>query len=88
MQQNWYVVYTKPHLEKKVSLSLTKKNIENFLPLNHKKSRQLFLNKTSGEPIFDRFVFVKSTETEILHAIKEINGALSVLYWKGKTGHY
>jgi len=77
-------VYTKPHCEKKASLSLTKKKIENFCPLNYKKSRQMFLNKILAEPIFNCYVFVKSTESEIINLIKEINGAISLLYWKGK----
>ena len=84
MQKNWYAVYTKPHCEKKVSLSLTKKNIENFCPINFKKSRQFFTNKPSGEPIFPSNVFVKSTDSEIIRLIKQINDAVSVLYWKGK----
>lgn len=85
MQKNWYAVYTKPHCEKKVSLSLTKNNIENFCPLNLIKSRQLFFtNKLSGEPIFNCYVFVKSTDSEIIQLTKQINGVISLLYWKGK----
>ncbi|KAA9039498.1 hypothetical protein FW778_11815 [Ginsengibacter hankyongi] len=34
MQKNWYAVYTKPHCEKKVSLLLVKRGIENFYPVN------------------------------------------------------
>jgi transcription antitermination factor NusG len=84
MQKNWYVVYTKPHFERKVSLSLSKKNIEIFCPLNHKKSRQLFLNKSLAEPVFNCYVFVKSTNSEIIQLVKDTYGAISVLYWKGK----
>jgi len=84
MQKNWYAVYTKPHCERKVALSLSKKNIENFCPLNHKKSRQLFRNITSAEPVFNSYVFVRSTEHEIISLTKRISGAISLLYWKGK----
>lgn len=84
MQKNWYAVYTKPHFERKVSLSLTKKNIENYCPFNYKKSWQLFRNVTSGEPIFSCYVFVRSTDSEIIQLTKQINGAISLLYWKGK----
>ena len=83
MQKNWYAVYTKPHCEKKVSLSLTKKNVETFCPLNYKKSRQFFTGKPLGEPIFDSYVFVKSTASEIIQLTKQINDAVSILYWKG-----
>ncbi len=84
MQKNWYAVYTKPHCERKVSLSLTKKNIENYCPLNYKKSWQLFRSVTFGEPVFSCYVFVRSTDTEIIKLTKQINGAVSLLYWKGK----
>ena len=84
MQKNWYAVYTKPHCEKRVSLSLTKKNIENFCPLNYKKSRQFFMAKPLGEPIFNCYVFVKSTDSEIAQLSRQINGVISLLYWKGQ----
>ena len=84
MQKNWYAVYTKPHCERKVSLSLSKKNIENFCPLNYRKSRQLFRNVTSAEPVFNSYVFVRSTDEDIIPIIRQITGVISVLYWKGK----
>lgn len=84
MQKNWYAVYTKPHCERKVSVSLSKRNIENFCPLNFRKSRQLFRNLTLAEPIFDSYVFVRSTDSEIVNLTKQTNGAISLLYWKGK----
>jgi transcription antitermination factor NusG len=84
MQKNWYAVYTKPHCEKKVSLSLTKKNVENFCPMNYKKSRQFFTGKHLSEPIFNNYVFVKSTDSEIIQLTKQLNDAVSILYWKGK----
>lgn len=84
MQKNWYAVYTKPHCERKVSLSLSKKNIENFCPLNSRKSRQFFLSMSSSEPVFNCYVFVRSTDAEIMKITKQINGIISLLYWKGK----
>ncbi len=84
MQKNWYAVYTKPHCEKKVSLSLSKKNIETFCPVNCKKSWQLFRNINFEQPIFNCYVFVRSTDSEIIKITNQINGAISLLYWKGK----
>ncbi|MGN6803390.1 MAG: transcription termination/antitermination NusG family protein [Ginsengibacter sp.] len=84
MQKNWYAVYTKPHCERKISLSLSRRNIENFCPLNHRRSRQFFRNVTSSEPIFQAYVFVRSTDEEIIALSKRIPGAISVLYWKGR----
>lgn len=84
MQKNWYAVYTKPHCERKVSLLLTKKKIENLCPLNYKVTRSLFRKTISCEPVFNAYVFVKCTATEITTLSKQINGILSMLYWKGK----
>ncbi|HEU5051734.1 MAG TPA: transcription termination/antitermination NusG family protein [Hanamia sp.] len=84
MQKNWYAVYTKPHCERKISLSLSRKHIENFCPLNHRRSRQFFRSITSAEPIFKSYVFVKSTDEEIIPLTKKIAGIISVLYWKGR----
>lgn len=83
MQNNWYTVYTKLHCERKVSLSLTKRNIENYCPLTHKKYRQLFRNTVLSEPLFKSYVFVKTSEENIYKLIKEISGIISLLYWKG-----
>lgn len=84
MQKNWYVVYTKQHSERKVSLLLSKKRIENFCPLNYKKSRSLFWKSINFEPVFNSYVFVKTTDDEIINLIKNVTGIISLLYWKGK----
>ncbi|MEO7834727.1 MAG: transcription termination/antitermination NusG family protein [Ginsengibacter sp.] len=84
MQKNWYVVYTKQHSERKVSLLLSKKGIENFCPLNYKKSRSLFWKTITFEPVFDSYVFVKADDAEILNLSKQITDIISLLYWKGK----
>ena len=82
MQQNWYVVYTKPQCERKVSLSLAKMRIQNFYPLNYKKSQSLFRSKILHEPIFKSYVFVKMTYSEVTRLSEKINDILSILYWK------
>jgi transcription antitermination factor NusG len=84
MQKNWYAVYTKPHCERKVSLLLSKKKIENFCPLNYKVTRSLFRKTISFESVFNAYVFVKCMDTEITTLSKQVNGILSILYWKGK----
>ena len=41
MQKNWYIIYTKPKCEKKVASLLSKKKIENFLPVHWKEITSL-----------------------------------------------
>ncbi len=83
MQKNWYVVYTKPHHEKKVSLLLSKKRIENFCPLNNIKTKSLRRNKLLQEPLFKSYVFVNISVPDI-NAIRQTDGVISLLYWMGK----
>ncbi len=47
MQKNWYIIYTKPKCEKKVAAFLTKKKIENFLPLQWKEITYVQKKKNS-----------------------------------------
>ena len=84
MQQIWYAVYTKPQCEREVSSSLSRRRIENFCPLNYRKSQSLFRRKVLHEPLFKSYVFVKTTYSEVTMLSKKINGILSVLYWKDK----
>ena len=80
MQKNWYAVYTKPHCEKKVSHSLTKRKIENFCPQNNKKFQSFWRIRLLQEPLFISYVFVRTTEFDAVILSKKINGILSLLY--------
>jgi transcription antitermination factor NusG len=81
MQKNWYAVYTKPHCEKKVSSSLTKRKIENFCPLNYRKIMSFRRSKILQEPLFKSYVFVYTTFAEVV-SLKQIDGVINILYWR------
>lgn len=81
MQKNWYAVYTKPHCEKKVSLLLSKKGIENFYPVNYHKSHSFLYTKILHEPLFKSYVFVKTTRHDIINLSKKTDCILSLLYF-------
>src|ERR1035437_9783104 len=83
MQKNWYIIYTKPKCEKKVAVSFTKKNIENFCPLNCIKIQSFRRSKTLQELLFKSYVFVNITEKET-SLLKQADGVISLLYWMGK----
>ena len=82
MQKNWYLVYTKPKCEKKVTALLTKRKIENFCPQNQKQIKHLRKSKLVNEPLFNSYVFV-CIEKENLPPIKNIENVLNVVFWKG-----
>jgi transcription antitermination factor NusG len=83
MQKNWYVVYTKPHCEKKVAALLTKRKIDNFCPLNCRKIKSFRRLKILQEPLFKSYVFVNITLAEI-SVLKQTDGVISMLYWMGE----
>src|SRR5665647_3490952 len=84
MQKNWYIVYTKAKSEKKVAVSLSKRKIETFCPLNCIKKQFLFRHsKILQEPLFKSYLFVNITEKET-SMLKQADGVISLLYWMGK----
>ncbi len=83
MQKNWYIVYTKPKNEKKVTILLSKRKIETYCPLNCLKIQAFRRRKNFEEPLFTSYVFVNITVEEI-PLIKRTDGVISLLYWMGK----
>ncbi|HEX7458571.1 MAG TPA: transcription termination/antitermination NusG family protein [Ginsengibacter sp.] len=83
MQKNWYIIYTKPKCEKKVAVSFTKKNIENFCPLNCIKIQSFRRSKTLQELLFKSYVFVYIEESDI-SLLKQVESVVSLVYWKGR----
>jgi transcription termination/antitermination protein NusG len=80
---SWNVLYTKPQHEKKVSEILSKRNIENYLPLKRISAPWWMPWKGHEAPLFDSIVFVK-TDAETGKQIKHIDGVVNWLYWLGK----
>ncbi|MDP4285536.1 MAG: transcription termination/antitermination NusG family protein [Bacteroidota bacterium] len=84
MQNHWYVVYTKPCCERKVAVLLNKKRIENYFPLNYKRSQSFVRKRIIEEPLFKSYLFVKTTEINIITITKQIKNIISLLHWIGK----
>jgi transcription antitermination factor NusG len=83
MQKNWYVIYTKPKCEKKVGQLLSKRKIENFIPLNGKLVKDFRKRKIIYEPLFQSYVFV-CIEEDRIPFLQQIEGVVSLVYWRGK----
>lgn len=82
-EKKWYVVYTKPRWEKKAADLLSRKQIENYCPLNKIVRNWSDRKKTVLEPLFKSYVFINSTEKEHLN-IRQTDGVLNFVYWLGK----
>ena len=83
-EKQWYAVYTKPRWEKKVAALLTKKNIENYCPLNKVRKQWTDRKKVVFEPLFTSYVFVKVSLSEHTQLLKT-DGIFNIVYWLGKA---
>ena len=80
---HWYVVYTKPRWEKKISRLLDDKGIKNYCPLNKIERQWSDRKKIIQEPLFKGYVFVNVLEEE-KWSLKNIEGIINFVYWLGK----
>jgi transcription antitermination factor NusG len=83
ISKKWHALYTKPRWEKKVADLLTKKNIENYCPVNKVSHQWSDRKKMVLEPLFISYVFVLIDETEYLSA-RSTSGVIGFLYWLDK----
>lgn len=83
MDKQWYAIYTKLRAEKKVSEILTRKKIENFLPLNKIVTDRIINKKVIKEPLFSRYIFIRLTKLQ-LSELKKFPDIISMVYWLGK----
>lgn len=83
MEMKWYIVYTKPGSEKKVSETLTRRKIENYNPVIIVSTNWKERRKIKEVPLFKGYVFVKTSEQQH-EGLKKINGVLNLVYWMGQ----
>lgn len=81
--KSWYAVYTHAKWEKKVATLLTRKNIENYCPLNRVLRQWSDRKKIMYEPLFTCYVFVRITDKEHL-SVLQTEGVLNYVSWQGK----
>ncbi|MBC7829692.1 MAG: UpxY family transcription antiterminator [Chitinophagaceae bacterium] len=80
--KNWYVVYTRPKWEKKVSQILSGKSLVNYCPLNKVQKQWSDRKKIVMEPLFTSYVFVHASVSD--HAIiRQSDGIINFVYWLG-----
>jgi transcription antitermination factor NusG len=77
--KNWYVVYTKPKLEKRVAEQLERKNIPTYLPESNKLQYLLGRKRVVRIPLLPLLLFVFADEKQ-LAAIINTDGVSGVLY--------
>ncbi len=82
-EKKWFVVYTKPRWEKRVSAALVAKGIKQYCPLNKVTKQWSDRRKVVLEPLFKGYVFV-CPEDVPKKELKLIEGILNFVNWQGK----
>lgn len=79
----WYVLYTKPRQEKKVSDSLNASGIEAYCPLVTVVKQWSDRKKKVQIPLINSYVFVNIEEHQ-REAVFKVSGIVRYLFWLGK----
>ncbi|HML58325.1 MAG TPA: UpxY family transcription antiterminator [Ferruginibacter sp.] len=80
---NWYVVYTRPNWEKKVSSLLKQRDIESYCPLQKITRNWSDRKKILETPLFKGYVFVHVHEGQ-KWTVTEVPGVLNYVHWLGR----
>ena len=78
--KNWYILYTKPGYEKKVSNLLSRRNFENYCPMKRIVNVK---RRETIEPLFNSYVFIAIGENELPN-VRLIENVVNLVYWLGK----
>ena len=81
--KNWYIIYTRPGQEKKVTESLSRKKIECYCPHNSATHQPSYKKRTTPEVLFCCYCFVRISETQIPE-LRKINGVVNLVFWLNK----
>jgi transcription antitermination factor NusG len=84
MNKHWFVLYTRSNCEKKVSELLTKREIENYCPLNKVYRQWSDRKKIIDMPLFSSYVFVRVLEKELSGLKSLTSNIVNLVYWLGK----
>ncbi|PWA04872.1 UpxY family transcription antiterminator [Flavobacterium psychrotolerans] len=79
----WYVIYTKPRNEKKVTERLEKVGINVYCPLVTQIKQWSDRKKKVQVPLFNSYVFVEVSEKE-RDIVFQVTGVVRYLFWLGK----
>lgn len=84
MNPHWYILYTKSRCEKKVALTLSKNDFENYCPLNCTIKQWSDRKKKVYEPLFPSYVFIKISADQLYKSKECTSNIVNFVYWLGK----
>lgn len=77
-QVNWYLVYSKPREEQRALLNLERQGFECYLPMHSSEKLRRGELKTVEEPLFPRYLFIRSRHNESYPAWGSVRSTLGV----------
>jgi transcription antitermination factor NusG len=81
--KKWYAIRTIPKWEKKVSVELSKKQIQCYCPMHKVQKQWSDRKKITVEPLFKSYLFLKLSEIEKVSVLATA-GVFNFVQWKGK----
>lgn len=84
IQKQWHVIYTRSRAEKKVSVELDIKNIENFLPVQKKLRQWKDRKKWVEIPLISGYCFVNITRKEY-DMVLQTSNVVGYVRFEGKA---
>jgi transcription antitermination factor NusG len=83
----WYVLYTKPRNEKKLTALLSKAEFTVYCPVKEEIRQWSDRKKKVSEPVFKSYIFVFLDDYQLqCSAVLSMPGALHFLWWNKKPG--
>jgi transcription antitermination factor NusG len=81
--KNWYIAYTRPGQEKKVTETLSRKKIECYCPLNSTLHQPFYKKRSIPDVLFCSYSFVRICETQISE-LRKVSGIINLVFWLNK----
>jgi transcription antitermination factor NusG len=82
-KKSWYIIYTRPDCEKRVTALLLKNNTEAYCPVIAKAKQWADGKKMIETPLFRSYVFV-CVSADTLAIIRRLPGVVSIVHWLNK----
>lgn len=79
---NWYILYTACKAEKQVEQRILAEGVEVYLPLHLAPRRWSDRIKLVEVPLFQSYIFVRTTD-EVLRLLNKISGVARIVYYNG-----
>ncbi|MEX2568611.1 MAG: UpxY family transcription antiterminator [Cyclobacteriaceae bacterium] len=80
---NWYVMYTAPRAEKKVTKRLQEKGTEVYLPIIEEVRQWSDRKKKVQRPLFNGYLFVKTSKGRLWESL-QVSGAVKFVNFSGE----